>query len=210
MAFDIGILGSGGQADEAESYLSGDVKAVFRAVNKEYLSNDKPFLIDISNPSNYEKSSSVLAAVGTPTLREAMVNQWPGSQYATIQAENSYVDASAEIGEGSIIAPGAVITTNVKIGNHNIINVSATISHNSLTGDFVTVSPGAHIAGNVTLGDGVFIGIGATVSNRVKIAAGSVIGAGAVVMDDINIENSVVVGVPAKTIRINEGWLNEL
>ena len=48
MAFDIGILGSGGQADEAESYLSGGVKAIFRAVNKEYLSNDKPFLIAVS------------------------------------------------------------------------------------------------------------------------------------------------------------------
>jgi len=210
MAFDIGILGSGGQADEAESYLPSGVKPHFRAVNKEYLSGDKPFLIDIANPTNNEKATPVLAAVGTPTLRQIMVNQWPGDKYVTIQAQDTYVDTSALVGEGSIIAPGAVITTNVKIGNHNIINVSATISHNSITGNFVTVSPGAHIAGNVVLGDGVFVGIGATISNRVKIAAGSVIGAGAVVLSDIETENSVVVGVPAKTIRINEGWLNEL
>lgn len=210
MAFDIGILGSGGQADEAESYLPSGIKAHFRAVNKEYLSDDKPFLVDIANPTDSQKAIPVLAAVGTPTLRQIMVNQWPSDKYATIQAKDAYVDASALIGEGSIIAPNVVITTNVKIGNHNIINVSASVSHNSSTGDFVTVSPGARIAGNVILGNGVFVGIGATISNRVKIAAGSVIGAGAVVLSDIDVENSVVVGVPAKTIRINDGWLNEL
>lgn len=210
MAFKIGILGSGGQADEAVSYLQSDTEVIFNAINKEYITNTDIKLIDIVDPSDYEKTVAVVAAVGAPSLRRDMVSQWAGERYTVIHAKDSYVNEKTLIGEGTIIAPGVIVTTSVSLGAHNIINISATVSHNSILGDFVTVSPGAHIAGNVSLGNGVFVGIGATVSNGVKIADGCVIGAGAVVLNDVDIENSVVVGIPAETIRINEGWLREL
>lgn len=205
----IGILGAGGQADEAMSYLMNtDVE--FRALTDEYIDPADEHQINIISPTEYQRTLEVVAAIGAPAVRRAMVEKWPGEQYATIQAETSYIDQSARIGEGVIISPRAVITTNVEIGDHTIINVAATISHDCRIGQYVTVSPGAHIAGNVELGDGVFVGIGAVISNGIKVAAGSVIGAGAVVVKDILEENSVAVGTPAKVIKTNEGWLERV
>ncbi len=204
----IGILGNGGQADEAESFAGVEVD--FRAVSPEYLDNSSPNLINVLSPTDYQRAEAVVAAIGAPQVRKKMVEEWPGERYAIVQSEVSYVDQSAIIGEGTIIAPRAVITTNTEIGRHAIINVAATVSHNSKLGDYVTVGPGAHIAGNVTIGEGAFIGIGAIVNNGLYIADGVVVGAGAVVVKDISTPNSVVVGVPAKEVRVNEGWFNEV
>jgi len=199
----------GGQADEAESYLVNS-EVDFFALSEKYIQEDKPQQINIVNPSEYQKTLSVVAAIGSPAVRKSMVQQWPGERYFTIRASMSYIDKSAKIGDGSIIAPYAVITTNVEIGQHCIVNITASISHNSTLGNYVTVSPGARIAGNVKLGDGVFVGIGAVISNGLKIASGSVIGAGAVVVKDVLEENSVLVGIPAKVIKHSDGWLYEV
>lgn len=205
----IGLLGSGGQADEVESYLADIDEVVFRAVSKDYLDSSNPKLIDIDKP-NDNQTLEVVAALGAPGLRKKMVDNWSGQKYAKVISELAYINKKAEIGDGSIIAPGAIITTNAKIGEHVIVNISATISHDAKIGNFVTISPGAHIAGRVTIGDGVFIGIGAVISNDVKIADGCVVGAGAVVLDDITAENSVVVGIPAKVVKQNSSWLSEI
>lgn len=205
----IGILGAGGQADEAESFLPPDSVA-FRAISKEYIKEPSENKIDIASPEDYQKIVPVVAAIGAPEVRRKMVNEWPGQEYSTIIAEHAYVDRSSHIGEGSIIAPRAVITTGVEVGSHTIINVAATISHDCKLGNYVTVGPGAHIAGNVTIGDGAFIGIGAVISNNIFIAEGCVVGAGSVVIESINTPNTVVVGAPARSIRVNQGWLNEV
>jgi sugar O-acyltransferase (sialic acid O-acetyltransferase NeuD family) len=202
----IGLLGSGGQADEAESFFDGEV--AFRAVSKEYL--DDIATVDIREPSDDERRSPVCAAVGAPALKVKLLEEWPGTSYQSIISERAYVDDSAEVGEGSIIAPNAVITTNVKIGRHVIINVAASLQHNTEVGDFVSIGPGAHVAGNVVIGDGVYVGIGAVISNGVKISDGAVIGAGATLLKDADTENGVYVGVPARLIKTNEGWLREI
>lgn len=207
----IGILGNGGQADEAESFLDNKKSVEFRAVDKQYIdqenSND---LIDIESPEDHHRELPVIAAIGAPAIRKFMIEKWPGERYESIISEHAVVDKSVKVGEGCMIAPRAVVTTNVEIGNHSLINVAASIQHNSVIGEFVTIGPGSHIAGNVVIGDGVFIGMGANVSNNIRIASGVVIGAGAVVIRNIEEENSIYVGVPAKKIGMNEDWLSEI
>jgi sugar O-acyltransferase (sialic acid O-acetyltransferase NeuD family) len=205
----IGLLGNGSQADEADSFAPKRLTVAFRAVSTEYLSESSKDLIDISAPGTHEQTS-VVAAVGAPGLKKLLIEAWPGQAYGSIVSDFSSVSSSTSVGRGSIIGAGAIVTTNVKLGCHVIVNIGATISHDCSIGDYVTVSPGAHIAGNVDVGDGVFVGIGATITNNISIAPGSIIGAGAVVLSDVLDENSVMVGVPAKCIRINQGWLHEL
>lgn len=209
MSKQIGFLGNGAQAREAEAYIDENIQIVFRAVSSDYIDSPEQGLIDIESPENYV-DTPVIAAIGPPKLKKQMVKKWPGKNYANILAKNIFIGEDSVIGNGSIIAPGVVITTNVVIGEHTIVNIGSTINHDCKIGDFVTISPGVHIAGNVRLGAGVFIGIGASISNGVTIASGSVIGAGAVVIKDIKEENSVVVGNPAKTIKVNQDWLNEI
>lgn len=205
----IGLIGDGGQANEAHSYTKKEVG--FRAVNAEYIREGSDNnLIDIENPSDNDVDVSVHIAVGAPALRRELEQKWPGERYETIISEHAIVDRTAEIGEGSLVAPRAVITTDVKIGRHVIINVAATVQHNTEVGDFSTIGPGVNIGGNVKIGEGVFVGIGANISNGVTIADGIVIGAGSTIIRDADIENGVYVGTPAKLIKQNEEWLREI
>ncbi|MEO6109540.1 MAG: hypothetical protein ABIP50_00830 [Candidatus Saccharimonadales bacterium] len=205
----IGILGAGGQADEVTSFLR-DTEIAFYAISEAYVDTSNEKQIDIAKPNEEQKLTPVIVAIGAPEVRRSMAAQWSGAAFTSVQSDASYIDKTAVIDAGCIIAPGAIITTNVHIGAHSIVNVGATISHDSKIGDFVTIGPGAHLGGHVVLGDGVFVGIGASISNDIKIAKGSVIGAGAVVIKDVLVENSVVVGIPAKVIKQNEGWLREI
>lgn len=204
----VGILGDGGQADEVESYLSSEYTVKFRAVDIEYINKEN--LINIENPDEEYLDLPVISAVGTPALRRDFVSRWPNKKYFTCISKDAVISSLASIGVGCIVGPSAVVSVNVKISSHTIVNYGATIGHNSQIGSFVTISPGVNIAGNVVIEDGAFIGIGASIINKVSIASGVVIGAGAVVVDDIDEENTVWVGVPAKKIKHNNGWLNEV
>lgn len=200
----IGLLGGGGHSDEVEE-VYGNV--VFRAVSKEYV-NEKA-AVDICSPGQYV-SAGVHIAVGAPALKRRMEELWPGTKYVTVVSDYALVGRSCTIGAGSYIASGAILTTDVKVGRHVTINVHASIHHGCEIGDFSCISPGANVGGNVKIGQGAFIGIGATVSNGLKIAEGAVVGAGAVLIADAQEQNGVYVGVPARLLKVNTGWLNEI
>lgn len=206
----IGILGSGGQADELESYLGSNMIVKFRALTSQFVDRMRPEQIDIMAPSEQQKRMPVIAAVGAPYVRRKLVNEWPGTEYEIVISKDSIINPTTKIGRGTIIAPGVITTTGVEIGDHSIINVGATISHNCSLGEYSTVGPGVHLAGNVMLGTGSFIGIGAVIKNGIRIASGVVVGAGAVVINDILEENAIYAGVPAKKIGQNSDWLSEV
>lgn len=206
----IGLLGNGSQANEIESYLPDEVRVSFRAVSAAYLnSSSGQELINIDDPGSF-KSFDVIVAVGAPAIKKILIESWSGGTYRTLVSRDASLSKSVNLGNGVVIAAGAVVTTDVVIGDHVLINIGVTISHNCMIGAFSTISPGVHIAGNVEIGEGVFIGIGAVIRNDIKIASGVVIGAGTVVLENITTENSVVVGMPGKELRVNKGWINEI
>jgi acetyltransferase-like isoleucine patch superfamily enzyme len=156
---DIVLLGSGGQADEAESFLPTDVRVIFRAIDPEFMgSASSARCVDIYAFCDTEAVAT--AAVGAPGLRKQLVEKWGGRNYYSIIAGSSEIAESTIIEDGCIVAPGAIVTTNSVIGRHTILNVAVTIGHNCDVGKYVTISPGVNIAGNVRIGDGVFVGIG--------------------------------------------------
>lgn len=202
-----GIIGAGGQARETISFETTKDLA-FVALNREYISQENE--IDILTPNEDQRETPVIAAVGAPAVKRKLVESWSGDSFTNVISPDAYVDKTVLIGEGCIVSPRAVLTTDVIIGNHVLINIATTISHDCVIGDYVTISPGVHVGGRVQIGKGAFIGIGSVISNDVKIADGVVVGAGAVVVDDADVENGVYVGVPAKLIKTNEGWMDEI
>jgi sugar O-acyltransferase (sialic acid O-acetyltransferase NeuD family) len=198
----IGLLGAGGQADEIAGYLLPR-EVAFRAVSAGYLTDAT---IDIASPTDAQRATEVIAAVGAPAVRRLLVESWAGARYPTLVAEGVFRGPRVDLGEGTVIAPGAVLTTDVAVGRHCLINVGATVSHGVTMGDFVTIGPGAHLGGDVRLGPGVVVGIGATVLPGVSVASGVLVGAGAVVVRDVAVENAVLVGNPAKVLRTADGW----
>ncbi len=111
----------------------------------------------------------------------------------------SYVGSRVDLGEGTCLAPGTVVTTDVAIGRHSILNVRASVSHDCEIGDFCNINPGAVVCGDVQLGEGCYIGAGAVIRDKATIGEWTVIGAGAVVVSDIP-PHSLAVGIPARPV----------
>lgn len=108
--------------------------------------------------------------------------------------------ADVEIGEGTVIAAGAIINSAAKIGRNVIINTGATVDHECVIGDAAHICPGVHLAGKVQVGQGTWVGIGSTVIDKIRIGAGAMIGAGSVVVRDIP-DRVTAYGSPAKVRR---------
>lgn len=112
----------------------------------------------------------------------------------------STVCNDVEIGEGTVVMPGAIIRTNATIKENCIINTGAIIEHDVSIGKSVNISPGAVVCGEAYIGDCVFIGAGAIVIDKVKIKSGTIIGAGAIVIQDIE-DAGTYVGNPARRVN---------
>jgi sugar O-acyltransferase (sialic acid O-acetyltransferase NeuD family) len=112
----------------------------------------------------------------------------------------SFVDAGAELGEGSQRMPFSVVHKFSRIGRQCILNTACVVDHECLVGDGVHVMGSASVAGKVRIGDFATIGTNATVLPGLKIGEGAFVGAGAVVTRDVA-PYSVVAGNPARHIR---------
>lgn len=105
-----------------------------------------------------------------------------------------------EVGEGSILCAGTILTTDIKIGSHVLINLNCTIGHGVIVGNYSSLMPGVNVAGEVTIGSSVLIGSGVNILNRVSVGGNSIVGMGSVVIRDVG-PNMTIAGVPAKSIH---------
>jgi sugar O-acyltransferase (sialic acid O-acetyltransferase NeuD family) len=144
---------------------------------------------------------NVIVAIGNNTIRQAMAVWAKNLGFSLLAA----VHPSAQIGRGTLIAPGsvvmagAVINADSIIGENVIVNTSASIDHDCRIGDGVHISPGCHICGGVTIGEGSLIGAGATIIPNIKIGRNVIVGAGSTVLDNVA-DGLTVVGSPAREI----------
>lgn len=148
-----------------------------------------------------QENDVFVCAIGDPIQRKkyASILDEKGARFATLIHPQSYVGGHVEIGEGSIVAPSAVITCDVILGRHVIVNVLSSISHDCVLADYVTLSPGCHLPGGCWLGEGVFMGAHSTIVPNVSLAAGAFVAAGAVVVDSDATPNIRLMGVPARS-----------
>ena len=171
--------------------------------------DDNASLIDCSGYSvagkccqftDYE--CDIIVAVGNCAVRERFLNvlEKSGKHIPVLIHPSASIGENVKIGQGTVIAAGAVVNPCAVIGKGCIINTCASVDHDCMVADYVHVSVGAHVAGSVSIGQHTWIGAGATVSNNVSICAGTMIGAGAVVVKDI-CEKGTYVGVPARMIK---------
>lgn len=104
------------------------------------------------------------------------------------------------IGEGAVVASGAVIGPSTKVGRHAIVNTQASLDHDCVVGEGAHIGPGAIVTGVVDVGECAWIGAGAVIADHKKVGADSLVGAGAVVVEDVP-PSVVVLGVPARVTR---------
>ena len=149
-----------------------------------------PVLGGLTGLSKYSHDVHVVLAIGDPKVKAEVLRQikpeW-NVQYATIIHNRATIQALefVQIGVGSIIAAGSVLTTGIRVGAHVLINLNVTVGHDSVIGECSSIMPGVSIAGEVALGREVMIGSGADIINRIRIGDQAIIGAGSVVNHDI-------------------------
>ena len=142
----------------------------------------------------------VVIAIGDPQIRAKVLKQLPPeTRFATIIHPTAVVSEWVEMGEGTVISAGSVLTCNIKFGKHSQINYKSSVAHDFLAGDFFSTGPGANINGNCTVGHRVYIGSNAALRQGVTVADDVTIGMGSVVLNSIT-RSGTYAGTPAVRI----------
>lgn len=130
-------------------------------------------------------------------LKLSVVARKEGFFLATAIHPHAIIAVDVPVGEGTVIAAGAIVNPGSSIGANVIINTKASVDHDCLIADGVHICPGVTLGGTVTVGEAGWVGIGATIKDHISIGARALIGAGSVVVSDVP-EGVVAFGVPAK------------
>ena len=205
------IVGAGGHGKVVVDILKHDpdVKLIG------FLDDDKtllgkivdgiPVLGSVSSLSaltSRHKLDGAVIAIGDNRVRAELFNKLKGLGLKPKRAihPHALIAHDVEIGEGVVIADGAVISTGTRIGDNVIINTGVVIDHDNVIEDHAHISPGVKLAGRVSVGQYTQIGLGVTIVEDLTIGDNVIVGAGAVVLADVP-ANTTAVGVPAKIIK---------
>ena len=166
--------------------------------------NGYPVLGGIERLNQWNSELLLVLALGVPKTKKSVFENIKNNKISyPLLMHPSVIMGSRErinIGEGSIICAGTIITTNISIGRHVILNLACTVGHQTEIGEFSSFMPTCNISGDVKIGKANFWGTGAKIINGKKVGNNVTVGAGAVVVDDIP-DNVTVAGVPAKIIK---------
>lgn len=174
-------------------------------VDDEYFKDNIIMGINVIKKSEFDPLLyDLVVAVANPILRKNIIDKLPiNTTFAKIIHPSAVISKWVEIGEGSIITAGTIITCNIKIGKHSHLNLQTTIGHDCQIGDFFTTAPGAKISGNCQIGNNVYLATNSSVRENIKICDNVTVGMGGVVVSDIK-ESGVYIGNPVR--KIDKKW----
>ncbi len=143
----------------------------------------------------------VAVAVGAGSVRREVAARMirAGLIPATLVHPSAVIGEDVELGVGTVVCAGSILTTNVRLGSGVAIDRSVNVGHDCVMGDYVTLAPGTVLSGNVTLADEVYMGTNSCTIQGVRVGRATTVGAGAVVTRNIG-DGLTVVGAPAKPI----------
>lgn len=150
-----------------------------------------------------DKEVYLVCSIGTGRVRKLVMERvltQKNLHLATLVDPAAIVGRNVQIGEGSVICAGAILTISVQTGKCTIINLNCTVGHETVVESYCTLHPGCNISGKVKLGACTDVGTGSKVIQGLSVASGTTLGAGAVVVRDI-VESGTYVGVPVKKVK---------
>jgi len=146
--------------------------------------------------------AGILIAIGDNRARRALYLEFKRSGFKPVTAlhPGAQIHSTVEIGEGTLILPGAVVNVDAKIGANCIVNTLAGIDHDCRIADHTHLAPRTCLGGGVSVGEETLIGIGSVILPGRVVGSFATVGGGAVVTRDVP-DHATVVGVPAKIIK---------
>lgn len=151
----------------------------------------------------------LVVAIGSSAARYSIVQRIKEEftvDFVTLVHPRAWLGENVQIGDGSVICAGALLTTDLLLRDHVHVNIGCTVGHDAVLENFVTLNPSVNVSGNCQLADGVEVGTGSILLPKVEIGHWSVIGAGSVVTKSLG-KNITAVGAPAREIKSRpEAW----
>ena len=142
------------------------------------------------------EDARLVLTVGQNEARRAIVERFPGARWATMAHPTVRADASARLGRGTVVEPGAVLGAGVVIGDFVLVGARAILGPGAAVGDYAFVGGGAVVGAGARLGGGCVLGMGAAVLPDRAVGACATVLVASVVYDDVP-ERAVAAGVPA-------------
>jgi len=152
-------------------------------------------------------AAKLICAVGDPVNKIRFIKKTGAglARFAVLVHPSVNIGNSVELGPGTVVFAGSIISAFCRLGSNVCVNYSCTISHDCVIGDNSTISPGVNLGGRVSAGENVFFGINSCCSNNVTLGSWSAVGAGAVIIRDVA-PYAIAAGNPGRVIgRRKEG-----
>lgn len=200
----VAIFGTGGFAREVACVLHdlgrGDRIAGFYEPDERFVEREL-LGVPVRPRSGFDPSKHhAVVGIGNPTIRQKVVGELPTETvFETLIHPTAVISQWVDVGAGSVICAGCILTCQISIGKHCHINLNSTVGHDCTFGDFCTVAPGANISGNCEFGSRVDVGTQVSFRQNVSVCNDAVIGMGAVVVKDIVVPGTYV-GIPAQKV----------
>lgn len=209
---DIVIIGAGGFGREVQWLIErinakelqwNIVGYIDDGKEKGTMVNDIPVVGNIEELVCMDREIYAACAIGAASVRKQVIDRIknnPWIQYPVLIDPSAKMSHRIEVGKGSIICAGNILTVNIHIGDFVIINLDCTVGHDAVLEDYVTVYPSVNISGSTHVGTTTELGTGAAIIQGINIGSEVHLGAGAVAVKDIP-DRCTAVGCPARRIH---------
>lgn len=166
--------------------------------------NGDSVLGGINEINNFNDDLRIVVSIADPRIKSKLIDSItnPKITFPILIHPSCIIGNDVQIGEGTIICAGTIITVNVEIGKHVILNLACTVGHDTKIGSFSSFMPSVNISGEVEIGKKVYCGTGVKIINQINIGEGTIIGAGSLVHKNLP-SFCTAVGFPAQPIKYN-------
>ena len=199
------LIGAGGFASEVYCLLTDLGKSTQTECFMETSPSKESFMgLPVKPISSFDPDKNIaVICVGDPVQKQTLIRQLPkNTEFETLIHPTVIMSKFVEVGIGSIICAGSILTCNIKLGKFVHLNLNTTVGHDCVIGDYATTAPAVNLSGNTDIGDNVYMGTNSAIREKINIVDDVVIGMGAIVVNDL-LTPGIYIGNPAKKLERN-------